>query len=100
MNERTKLMRSAALAALAAFLFAIAASAAPTLHESLHTDGATAHICAVTVVASGSVEHDCVAPLAVTFSATPESSLHCERPLALPHVLLFARLEHAPPSCS
>ena len=99
MNGRTNLMRSAAIAALAAFLFAVAASATPTLHESLHGDGA-AHICAVTVVASGGLEHDCAAPLAVTFSATPEPLLHRERPLALPQVLLFARLEHAPPSLS
>jgi hypothetical protein len=97
MNERANLMRNAAIAALAAFLFAIAASAAPTLHELLHADRTTTHICAVTLVASGSVEHDCAPPLAVSFSATPEPLLHRERPLALPHVLLFARLEHAPP---
>ena len=99
MNGRTNLMRSAAIAALAAFLFAITASAAPTLHESLHGNGAT-HICAVTVVAAGGVEHDCAAPLAVTFSATAEPMLRRELLLALPHVLLFARLEHAPPSFS
>jgi hypothetical protein len=99
MNGRKTLICSVAIAALAAFLFAITASAAPTLHESLHGNGAT-HICAVTVVSSGSVEHDYAAPLAATCSATPEPLRHREHPFALPHVLLFARLEHAPPSFS
>src|SRR5947208_3632356 len=71
MNERTKLMRSAALAALAAFLFAIAASAAPTLHESLHSDGTTAHICAVTSVA--------FAQEAATNNSPPASSAEVEQ---------------------
>ena len=97
MNER--LVRNAAIAALAAFLFALTASAAPILHESLHGNSTT-HICAVTVVTSGSVEHDCVAPLGVTFSATPERVLRRERSLVLPQARLFARLEHAPPSFS
>jgi len=43
-----------ALAALSAFLFAFVLSAAPALHEHLHSDAAhSQHECAITIVESG-----------------------------------------------
>jgi hypothetical protein len=100
MNRSTSLMRITATAVMAAFLIAIAASVAPTLHDSLHGNSGSAHICAVTLLAAGSVEISGASPLTLVPDAAPETLAQSDRVLRLAQALLFTRLEHAPPSFS
>jgi hypothetical protein len=60
MNKRTRLRSSALIAAFvsAAFLWTLALSASPQLHERFHPDAnRVEHTCAVTFVASGSYDY-------------------------------------------
>jgi hypothetical protein len=84
----------------AAFLWALALSVAPQLHERVHPDANRAeHTCAVTFIASGSYDHSTHAPLMtapvppVQFSKIPALSLQwVQSPF-----LGASIFEHAPP---
>lgn len=85
--------------ALAGFLSALALSASPQLHERLHPDANRgSHSCAVTLIASGNVEHSPAtvlisAPASVGEFKALELNSHWVEPL----FLLAAVFEHAPP---
>lgn len=90
----------AATCVFAAFVWALALSASPQLHQRVHPDaGRAEHSCAVTAIASGSYEHASLPPLVSTppsateFSEATVLSSVWVRPLFLcAHI--FA---HAPP---
>src|SRR5438105_11858874 len=83
-----------------AFLWALALSASPQLHQRVHPDaGRVEHNCAVTMIASGSYNHAAHPPLvtapvpAVQFSIIPALT-----PCWVQSPFLGARIfEHAPP---
>ena len=85
----------------AAFLWALALSASPQLHERVHPDANSAeHTCAVTFIASGSYDNSAHAPLiiapvpTVQFSKVPALSPHwVQSPF-----LGASIFEHAPPA--
>ena len=87
----------------AAFLWALALSASPQLHQRVHPDAGRAdHSCAVTMIASGNYNHSVHVPVisaptpAVQFSKIPVLN-----PLWVPSPFLSARIfEHAPPTRS
>lgn len=84
----------------AAFLWSLALSASPQLHERFHPDAnRVEHICAVTFVASGSYDHGAPAPLvsapalAIHFSIIPTLDPQwVQSPFLGGHIF-----EHAPP---
>jgi hypothetical protein len=84
----------------AAFLWALALSASPQLHQRLHKDaGRVEHNCAVTMIASGSYDYAAHAPLvsgpvpSVQFSEIPALT-----PCWVRSPFLGACIfEHAPP---
>jgi hypothetical protein len=85
----------------AAFLWALALSASPQLHERFHPDASrTEHSCAVTFVASGSYDHVTIAPLV----SAPVPSAYFSVILALDTqwvqspFLGASIFEHAPPA--
>jgi hypothetical protein len=88
---------------LGAFLFVMALSAAPRLHERLHPDAKRSqHECAVTLIAAGNYHHTAPAPLcsapvpAVQFSKIPALTPQwVESPFLGAYVF-----EHAPPAHS
>jgi hypothetical protein len=85
--------------ALAGFLSALTLSASPQLHERLHPDANRAgHSCAVTLIASGNVEHS---PSTVLIGAPASIDEFKVRELNSQWVeslfLLAAVFEHAPP---
>ena len=84
----------------AAFLWALALSASPQLHQRVHPDADRAeHSCAVTMVASGSYDHAAQPPLIsapdffAQFGSVPELTSTWVKPLFL-NAHIFA---HAPP---
>ena len=85
----------------AAFLWALALSASPQLHQRVHKDAnRTEHNCAATMIASGSYNHAAHAPLvsapvpAIHFSKIPALT-----PQWVESPFLGARIfEHAPPA--
>ena len=86
--------------ALAGFLSALTLSASPQLHERLHPDANRAgHSCAVTLIASGNVEHS---PTTVLIGAPAPIGEFKVRELNSQWVeslfLLSAVFEHAPPA--
>ncbi|MGI9172462.1 MAG: hypothetical protein ACR2F0_04015 [Chthoniobacterales bacterium] len=88
-----------ALLLVCAITFAAALSSSPQLHQRLHQLGSqTSHECAVTLLASGSVQNSICEPVLLAPVETP-------RPTSYPvfsfpsafTTLEFSRLEHAPP---
>jgi hypothetical protein len=85
----------------AAFLWALALTVSPQLHERVHPDAnRVEHTCAVTLTASGSYNHSAQAPLvgapvpAIQFSKIPALT-----PQWVESPFLSARIfEHAPPA--
>jgi hypothetical protein len=85
----------------AAFVWALALSVSPQLHQRVHADASRIeHSCAVTAIASGNCEHAPHPPLvgapvpAVQFSKVPALN-----PLWVQSVFLGACIfEHAPPA--
>jgi hypothetical protein len=84
----------------AAFLWALALSASPQLHQRVHKDaGRVEHNCAVTMIASGSYDHAAHAPLV----SGPVPAVQFSKILALtpcwvqPPFLGACIFEHAPP---
>src|ERR1700716_1207578 len=99
---KSSTMRRALVAASlsAAFLWTLALSASPQLHERFHPDANRAeHTCAVTFVASGNYDHADSAPL---LSAPVPSSHFSTIPVLDPQwvrspFLSASIFEHAPP---
>ncbi len=85
---------------LGAFLWTLALSASPQLHERVHPDANQAdHTCAVTFIASGNYNHSAAAPL---ISAPVPVVQFCKISALAPQwvesVFVVARVfEHAPP---
>jgi hypothetical protein len=84
-----------------AFLWALALSASPQLHQRVHKDAnRVEHNCAVTMIASGSYDHAVHPPLV----STPVPSVHFSKiPALTPQwvetLFLGASVfEHAPPA--
>ena len=90
-----------AVVAAAAFLWTLALSASPQLHERIHSDAnRIGHACAVTFVTAGNVDH---APVALLISAPVplDEKLPELTPLWVgPLFLLASVFEHAPPANS
>jgi hypothetical protein len=85
----------------AAFLWALALSAAPKLHELVHPDAnSPEHTCAVTFVASGSYDHSAHAPLITAPVPTVQfSKISALSPQWVQSPFLGASIfEHAPPA--
>lgn len=87
----------------AAFVWALALSVSPQLHQRMHADATKGdHTCAVTLIVSGSYDHAATLPLVsaprfgARFSEIPELSSTWVQQLIL-KAHLFA---HAPPACS
>jgi hypothetical protein len=85
-----------------AFLWVLALSVSPQLHERVHADaGQAGHSCAVTFISAGNYEH--VASQPVVAAERPTFGQAIFRPLTTVSVSLFAGaalLEHAPPAHS
>src|SRR5438876_928606 len=91
-----------AICVFAAFVWALALSVSPQLHQCLHKDAnRVEHNCAATMIASGNYDHAAHPPLvsapefAVRFSKIPALSSTWVQPLFL-GAHIFA---HAPPAC-
>jgi len=87
----------------AAFSWTLLVSVSPQLHARIHADGNRAdHVCAITLIGSGSYEHTAQQPIVsaprfdVCFSATAALTSTWVRPLFL-NAHIFA---HAPPAYS
>jgi len=99
-NDRIRLLGRFCLGVLLALTVALAAllSAAPALHEQLHSDAGATHLCVVTLFASGQCEAVSAPPI-----FTPPEVLPLLAALPVPPVPslasahFFALLEHAPP---
>jgi len=90
-----------AAALFAAFSWTLFVSISPRLHGSIHADANRSdHVCAITLIASGSYEHPSQPPLISTpqfdicFAATPSLTPTWVKPLFL-NAHIF---EHAPPA--
>jgi hypothetical protein len=88
------------LALIGSFVFALALSASPSLHERFHPDAnQPGHECVVTLISSGNYDHVTPAPVSVV----PPSSVQFSDILALNPIWVpspFSRscvFEHAPP---
>ncbi len=85
--------------ALTGFLSALTLSVSPQLHERVHPDAnRSGHACAVTLVASGNVDHSPATVLVSSPAPIAEltgSELNSQ--WVEPLFLLAAVLEHAPP---
>jgi len=87
----------------AAFLWTLALSVSPQLHERIHPDAnRIEHTCAVTFIASGSYNHSVPAPLvAAPVPAVQFSQIPALNPRSVPSPFLGASIfEHAPPARS
>lgn len=98
MNRRV----AVALAALSSFLFAFVLSAAPALHEHLHSDaGHPQHECAITIVATGIEAGDAPLTVAAPQPVSLFSTVAALHPVWVPALFQRARVfEHAPPALS
>jgi hypothetical protein len=84
-----------------AFLWTLALSASPQLHQRVHRDANRSdHSCAITIVASGSYNHSPNAPLvSVPLLIDPSSPVPILIPQWVESAFLLARIfEHAPPA--
>jgi hypothetical protein len=85
----------------AAFLWALALSASPQLHQRVHPDaGRVEHSCAATMIASGSYNHAAHPPLVTApVSAVQFSKIPALTPQWVESPFLGACIfEHAPPA--
>ena len=98
MNRRAAI----AAAALGAFLLAFVLSAAPALHEHLHSDAAhPQHECAITIVESGVESGGDLLSVAGPQPATLFSTIPALHPVWVPATFQRAHVfEHAPPALS
>jgi hypothetical protein len=73
-------------------------SSSPALHERLHSDAATHHLCIVTLFVSGHCESVSAPPVFAAPEPAPLlTRLAAESAQALAPAHFFALLEHAPP---
>ena len=101
--KRTALARSVAALAGAAFVWALTLSAWPTLHDQVHPDAKRAdHVCAVTILASGSFEQSSTpAPITANSAHQDFESVPVLTPHWVASLFLSASIfEHAPPAVS
>ena len=91
-----------ALAALSAFLLALVLSAAPVLHEHLHSDaGHPQHECAITIVEAGVANADEPLRTDAPQPATLFAAISVLHPVWVPALFVGACVfEHAPPALS
>ena len=85
----------------AAFLWALALSASPQLHARIHADANRSdHVCAITLIASGSYEHAAQPPLVSADALVPQfSKIPALTPCWVQSLFLGACIfEHAPPA--
>jgi len=85
----------------AAFLWTLALSASPQLHQRVHRDANRGdHVCAVTMVASGNYDHSPTVPLVSVPALVAQSSLiPALTPQWVEPIFLVAGIfEHAPPA--
>jgi hypothetical protein len=98
MKSSTSWRAFVAVFTTAAFLWTLVLSASPQLHQRLHSDANRVdHSCAVTLVASGNVDH---APVALLIAAPVplDEKIPQLTPLWVePLFLLASVFEHAPP---
>ena len=82
------------------FLWALALSASPQLHQCLHKDANhVEHNCAVTMIASGSYDHSVQVPLSAPVPAVLFSKIPALSPCWVQSTFLDACIfEHAPPA--
>ncbi|HKP01789.1 MAG TPA: hypothetical protein VJU77_00375 [Chthoniobacterales bacterium] len=99
---RAALRAIVAAGCLGAFLFAVALSAIPQLHEQIHsTTNSPNHECAVTLLSSGNFQHTPVATISLAPPARPQALAYISRSFCLVTAHLeFSLLEHAPPAIS
>src|SRR5881398_257861 len=86
-----------------AFLWTLALSASPQLHQRIHPDANRSdHSCAITIVASGNYNHSPNAPLvSVPILIDQFSPVPILTPQWVESAFLLARIfEHAPPAHS
>ena len=84
----------------AAFLWMLVLSASPQLHARIHADAnRTDHVCAITLIASGSYEHAAQPPLVSADALVSQfSEIPALTPCWVQSLFLGARIfEHAPP---
>jgi hypothetical protein len=84
-----------------AFLWTLALSASPQLHQRIHRDADRGdHVCAVTMVASGNYNHSAAVPLVSVPDLVDQFSLvPALTPQWVESPFLLARIfEHAPPA--
>lgn len=84
-----------------AFLWTLALSASPELHQRVHRDANRGdHVCAVTMVASGNYDHSPNVPLGSVPALVDQSSLiPALTPQWVEPIFLIAGIfEHAPPA--
>ena len=102
MKSSTITRASVAIIACAAFLWTLAVSASPQLHDSIHSDASRIeHTCAATLIASGNCDHVPVAliiqaPIPINEFKVPELSPRWIWPV----FLVASVFEHAPPANS
>jgi len=89
-----------AFAAIAAFLFTIALSGTPGLHDQLHHSNGLSHECAVTLLSSGGCHlSPCNVSCPELLPAVPVAFATTTTPVVIAS-LDFSLLEHAPPANS
>jgi len=84
-----------------AFLWTLALSASPRLHQRIHRDANRGdHVCAITMVASGNYDHSPNVPLvSVPAFVDQSSSIPALTPQWVEPIFLVASIfEHAPPA--
>lgn len=103
MKSSTIVRASVAVVASAAFLWTLALSASPQLHERIHPDAnQIEHTCAATFIASGNYHHAPAgallirAPVPINGFNVPELSPR----FVWPVFLVASVFEHAPPANS
>jgi hypothetical protein len=85
----------------AAFSWTLLVSVSPRLHARIHADAHRAdHVCPVTLIASGSYEHEAQPPLVIVpLPAVQFSKIPALTPCWVQSPFLSARIfEHAPPA--
>ena len=101
MKSSTRWRAPVAVIASAAFLWTLALSASPQLHERIHSDASRVdHSCAVTFVTAGNVDHAPVALLISTPVPLDEKIPELTPLWVAPLFLLASVFEHAPPANS
>lgn len=85
---------------IGAFLFGIALSASPQLHERIHPDAnQPQHECAVSLIASGNYEHVAAGPVVESPIVSAEFSIPALTSIWVAPLFLSASIfEHAPPA--